>query len=950
MKRAAVAFALILVLLGAMWEVPRRLDWAAWRADLAWLATQRLGRIVYLSGPVRLALLPQPVIEAEGVELGGGQEELALKAQALRLRLSWWALLRGSLEPREIALVAPDLRLPWPPQPNASLRPPAWMTVLEARIERGRLSLGPIAIENVNATITTGGPNEALLASGRFAWRGQAMGFDANIGRPGWDLVAPMELNLRQGEAALNVNGALLPEGGFEGRLALSGTDLSQIIPAPAQPFRAQGRLHVAADLLSAEDLAIELATHPAKGAVTLRLSPELRLDIALAASRLDLDAWMGALRRAGPRPMPLGLDLSAEQASLGGIALRRLRGGALLTTGSIALSDLSALLPGELAVTGRGLAELGAPDRLTLDLSAEGADWRGTLAALGFPLAGLDPARLKQGEARGKLVITPGQVAFSELEAEIDGTTLSGTGLLRLGARPAIGLGLTLDTLDLARLWPAGLERAGVFAALSGFDANLRLNAGSLAWGEAVARDVSLDAALDGGRLALRRLSGALGGAQVVASGNAQLPSGNAPLRLADLSLEATAPQALGLIELLPGDWPRLAAFTDDPLVLRASGAGTLEALQARLTLELGTLRGELQGSGDLLARRANAALTLRHPGLPRLLAETLGPGTGGWLGEGSFSLIAPLTITAQGVSSEYLDLAAAAVRANGALSLAWEGARPRLAGRLALERLPLPDWDWAGREPLPFIGWRAMDADLALSIARLDMPGLPMIEEATGQLRLTDGTLSLADGKGRMLGGSLGLLGSIAPGADAPRTQLSLTLADLAIEGPLLGGGLDLLSGRLSGALNLSASGHGPAAMRASLGGEGRLTLRGGALAGVDLPGLARAAALPDAALAEAGMRAALAEGRTEIAQLDLGARFDHGRAALSAARLATPEGLVAEAVGEVDLPRGTIDLRLATKLGEAPEVALRLTGPAERPRRLPELAPWLRWKAAQ
>ena len=964
-RRVAIATGLVAVLLGALWEVPRRLDWAAWRADLAWLATQRLGRIVYLSGPVRLTLLPQPVIEAEGVELGGAEGDVGLKAQALRLRLGWGALLAGRLEPREIALVGADLRLPWPPAPNFSLRAPSWVTVLSAEIERGRLTMGPLTLEGINATITTGGPTEALLAKGRFSWRGQAVSFDANIGRPGWDSVAPMDLTLRQGETSLNTRGALLPEGGYEGQLSVAGNDLSQIFPGPAQAFRTRGRLTVSADLLSADDLTMDLGGAPAKGAATLRLSPSPRLDLALAASRLDLDGWVNALRRAGTRPFPMGLDLSSEQANFGGLALRRLRASALMTSGKVTVSDFSAVLPGDTRIAGSGEAETGTPpapgqpgaapvpppaERLTLNLQLDGSDWRSTLAALGYPLTGIDPARLKEGEAKLSLVATPGQIAFTDLNAQIDGTRLSGTGVLRLGARPALGLGLTLDALDLARLWPTGMDRPTFLGLLSGFDANLRLNAERLAWGEQALNGAGLDAALENGRVTLRRLAGELSGAQVALSGTAQLPAGNNPLRLADVVFEANAPLAGEPMALLPGEWPRLETFADDPLTLRVTAAGPLEQLQGRVALELGSLRAELQGTGDILARRGNATFTMRHPGLTRLLGQVMGPGTGDWLGDGSLAIIAPLAITPQGASTEFLDVTAASLRANGAVALALDGPRPRLTGRLGMERLQLPGFVPGSRDPLPIRDLRLFDAELSLTAGRLDMPNLPVVEEAATTLRLNDGTLTLADGKGRFSGGTIGFGGGITPGADTPRSQLTLNLTDVAMNGGLFDTPLDLSGGRLSGSVNLSAAGYSPAAMVASLTGELRLSLKDGMLEGVDLPALAAAADRPALAEAEAGMRAAFTLGQTNLTTLDLAARLEQGRAVLGATRLTLGDGQAAEVTGEVDLPRRTIDLRLATRFGAAPDVALRLTGPLERPRRLPELSPWLRWKAAQ
>jgi hypothetical protein len=66
-----------------------------------------------------------------------------------------------------------------------------------------------------------------------------------------------------------------------------------------------------------------------------------------------------------------------------------------------------------------------------------------------------------------------------------------------------------------------------------------------------------------------------------------------------------------------------------------------------------------------------------------------------------------------------------------------------------------------------------------------------------------------------------------------------------------------------------------------------------------------------------------------------------------------LSTEGGAMASATGGVDLGRGgpALDLRLATRpVAEAPEIGLGVSGPAGDPRRLPETAPFLRWRAEQ
>jgi hypothetical protein len=51
-------------------------------------------------------------------------------------------------------------------------------------------------------------------------------------------------------------------------------------------------------------------------------------------------------------------------------------------------------------------------------------------------------------------------------------------------------------------------------------------------------------------------------------------------------------------------------------------------------------------------------------------------------------------------------------------------------------------------------------------------------------------------------------------------------------------------------------------------------------------------------------------------------------------------------------MDLPRQVLDLGFALRppVAEAPEIGLRFSGPAAAPQRLPDIAPWARWRAEQ
>ena len=950
----AFALAVALLVLGGLWVAPRLTDWTARRDGLALLAAGRLGVPVSLSGPVRLVLLPSPMLEAEGVAVGGPDDALGFGARALRLRLDGWALLGGRLSPRELALVGADIRLPWPPAPGSSL--PTALSSFEAEVVDGRLTLGALPLERVRARLTAGGPADALRATGSFVpttlWPGREVRFEATLGRGGEDGAVPLNLALSSGGAVLSARGVLPEAGGMEGSVEASGPDLSLLLPASPGAFRARGRLSASAELIVADDLSLDAAGAALRGALTLRLRPAPRLDVALAAGRVEIEPWIGGLRALGAGAqagwLPFGLDLSAESAGWRGASLRRLRASVFREGERLSLTDVSAVLPGGTAVELAG-ATAGAPgsERLEATLRFEGSELRATLAALGWPLAALAPDRLRRGEGRVRLVLEDAQVTLPEVSATLDRTRLSGAGVVRFGARPAVGLGLSLDSLDLDGFWLPGRAPWDDWDAasrdLAAFDANLRVAAGRLTLSGVTAERTGLDAALENNRLLVRQLGARVAGADLSVSGSATL---GAQPRFSDLLLALAAPDPRPLLALVPGNWPDRARIAAEPLALRLSGGGAADALALQAEADWADLRLESSAAADLHARRASGTLTLRHPGAPRLFGAMSGAGTGRWLGDGSLSLVLGFDVGPRALAAERFDLVAGGLRAGGQFALSLEAARPRLTGRFAAESLPLPGW--GDVEFLPLDPLRALEAELAVSARRAGPWGSPLLEDAEGALRLSGGALRLELARGRLSGGRLsGALGLDAATA-LPRLHLETRLEDGQLDGPLTGMPFDLTSGRLDLSARLEAEGSGAAALLATLSGEVGLTARDGVLTGLDALA-ARAAA--EGAGTEAALRPPLLGGATAFTELRLSGRLARGIATIADARLAT-EGAELFAEGQVDLARSALDARLSVRPAQAgtgePDLGLRLSGPLARPRRVPEIASWLRWRA--
>ena len=960
--RAALVAACVLVTLlaAAAWLVPPRLDLGTYRADIAALASARLGREVRIDGPIAFRLLPEPMLSAAGVSLGAPGTGATATAAELRLRLALGPLFAGRVDARELVLRGAELRLPWPLDPLvlSRLRTPSWLTAFAARVEDGRLLLGNLAITGIDATIATRAWSGSYAAAGTARAAGAVWRFTAHLSQPGSDGSAALDVTLDGLGPVLGVGGTLsgqfAPDGSFAGRLAARGPDLAQLLPAPSVPFRAEGRLTVGGGLAAADDLALQIGGSPARGAVALRLSPAARLDLAVAASRLDLDAWLPVLARPAVAGLPTGIDLSAEAASFAGGTLRGLRGAVDLTPGGAEVREARAILPGDAALrlSGRVLpGDAAAPGphfegEVTLAAPALRTTLAWIAAAGATPLAALPDGVLHSATIAAHLAADPYQVVVSNLVAEVDGSHLSGSLSMRGGKRFAIGAGLAVDRIALDPWLPATLPALPEMPArLGGFDLNLRLDAQHAMLHGLSFAPLSLDAGAEGGRLSLRKLDLAMGSVHASASATVTEDA-----RVTEGRLDLQAPQAAPLAALLPD---RLAFLADRApglwhaaAAVQVLGAGTPDHLALKVTADLEDTRLEALPTLDLTHHLWKASVTLRHPGAPRLLQALGVAAAPAWLGDGSLGLVAQLSGTQDKLSADSFDLTAGLLHATGALLLdrgTAAGSRgvPTLSGHLDTETLPLPLPRPRTDDPLPLGALSGWNASLRVQAGRVLADLRPVLQRAAATVTLSGGVLRLDDLTAQLAGGTLAGSARVDAAAEPPAAALTLSLRGASASDRPFGLPLDLAAGTLDAQADLSAGGHAPAALLATLAGSLTLDAQGGTLAGVALGRLGD--------LSDAAVTAALAGGTTPFERLHVAAHAERGVITLDAGTLTLPPG-TATLAGSIDLPDSSLDLRLAVRPAgaEGPEIGLAITGPTGAQLRTPELAELTRWRA--
>ena len=965
---AAVAALLLL----AIWQVPQRLDWTRYRTTIEVLATATLGQPVTISGPISLTLLPQPVLTAARVNVGGGEPtDLSIHVDALRLRIAFWPLIGGRVDARELVLRGPDLHIPWPTEPGM-LRPlpPAWLAAFAARIENGRLTIGQLAFTGIDATLATL-ETGALSASGTARFSGQPWHFTSRLTAAGADGAAGLNVTLdgldKANGLGASFTGQLAPDGTLAGTIASRGPNLAVLLPTPSVPFRAEGRLTVRSGLAAVDGLALEIGGSPANGAVALRVAPTQRLDIALAASRLDLDSWLPVLLRAGTTiagiDVPIGFDFSAEAASLGGGTLEHVRAAFDLTGKDLVVREASALLPGNgtLRLSGRVARDDPAHPRFDGDARLAAPVLQSTLRWLDAASPATLPPRLlaalpegvaQRAELAAHVVAGVDEVVLRRLSGTLDDVPMSGTVGLKRGEPPAFTVDLSMDRLALDPWLPRRLPNpADLSKPVSGLDAELRLNVGQATLAGTTTDGLAVDAAIEAGNVLLRRLEGTIRGARFRASG--MRGDGG---KLSDGRLSVETQDATGLADLLPISWRATPALWQGAARLDVQATGPQEALALDVRLALADARLEANPILNTKSGEWITTLALRHPGARRLVA-TLGlpeqeglRGLPAWLGDGSLSLAARLAGRPGRVAAHKFVLTAATLHAGGELAVDLGGAEPRVSGHVDTDALTLPMPDGGSDVPLPLgvlHGWRG---DVQLGIGRLAAGVEPVLRDASVSLAVANDRLRLNDFVAKLGSGTVSGSVTFDAAANPPLLTLQAGLSDAAIAGPLGGAPIDLLSGRADASVRATASGHSPSALLATLDGRVTLTVHDGMVSGFDMFRLKQAVEKPDPKSAQAAANDALRSGATGFDQMEFGANIAHGDLVFDVGTLTGAAG-EAHVSGGVNLVDHTIDVWVALQpaLPSPPEVAIHLIGPIDQPDHAPMLADLARWMAA-
>lgn len=575
----------------------------------------------------------------------------------------------------------------------------AGFSIGQASIENGTLIYHDGAtgeeqrITGIDLDVSTGGLQGPFELDGGLTYQGLPIELDGSVGAidSGQATSITMNIGLEEDAAKLTVSGTLDLDAGpsFAGKLALDAADMAGAVARVTGalgeavtdlPEGLSGATSIAATLaaspeaVKASDLVVTLGETRLQGEASVSLTDGIVIDAKLGGNRLDLDALMpsgsGTQRaaapasagseRAGtqqagsdfaiPADLSASVELSVDAVQFKGAAIRQARLNATVTGGVVALDLLTAQLPGgtEVTVTGTLEAVEGAP-RFAGRLDTVSDNIRGTLDWLGVDLEGVAADRLRKAAFSADVVATPMQVDISDGRIELDTTTAKGAVTLALRDRPAFGMSLDIDKINIDAYLPGsegGSSTAGStggttasgstdsgasetdnpLAVLGTFDANMNITVGEATAGGIPIRGAKFDALLQQGTLTLRDVSVAdAGGAKGKVTGVLNDAAGKPSV---DIKFDVGAVSVERLARTLSTDVP-IAPAKLGTVALAGSAAGDMSdvRLDVRLSLAGGTLG--LKGSARPLEERPfiDLAYTLDHPNANALF-DVIAPG----------------------------------------------------------------------------------------------------------------------------------------------------------------------------------------------------------------------------------------------------------------------------------------------------------------------------------
>ena len=441
-------------------------------------------------------------------------------------------------------------------------------------------------VEDIDAMVSAASLEGPFKIAADATLRGQRLDLTLATGRiqTGRPIALKLSLETPAPQTALEFTGTLselTDLGQFAGKLRLSGTNADLLIAkhmamAPAQllsgDYSVAASISASRDGVTLNDVSVQLGESRATGAIGTRFGDPFQANISVNFTSLNLDALLaqaatmtapvserasstaagsgGVTSGQGsvdqpqvdapfelPANMNVSLDLEAGVVHFRAGVIREVALRVILSDGSITVEQASALLPGASDVSLSGFVQpVAGKPQFDGELAVNSDNLRGIFDWLKIAPASLPADRLRNLSFRSMLKATPEALEVTDINVELDASKITGGLAVAIRDRPAFGLRVAVDKLNLdpylqrpaaggnppkassssVKQQPstaAGTASKvsadlGPLAILNAFDANIDARVERLSVRDMVVEKLHVDTTLVGGKLTLREAS----------------------------------------------------------------------------------------------------------------------------------------------------------------------------------------------------------------------------------------------------------------------------------------------------------------------------------------------------------------------------------------------------------------------------------------------------------
>ena len=671
--------AVSVLVLAALLAGPSFVDWNRFKPQIVGQLEAATGWQVEVDGNIDFAMLPAPTFSAAQVRISDGEgvsDAAMAQIESLDVHIGMVALLTGKLRVDSVTLVEPEINLErradgslnWRLQSSLDdsfgsgvlpgigsglLSGDINMSLEMVAVERGLLIWRNLAasweerIENVNMVLAAESLSGPFRGRGTVSLRGVATEIDLSVGQVAAKKRVAIHLKALTQETAIEFSGGGLldvPNPSVNGKMTINAAGPNAVVDLVAelsgvsitmpmlgdQSVEIVSKVNITNNDISATEINLRMGDMIAKGEAKGSFVKPTHLEASLTASRLDLDAFLAApgvaedLDSVAVSVPLVGIDTGKLQLAVDAIIYREqiVRQAVLeatLADGVVGVQRLSSLLPGgsDVRITGN-IALVGERPHLVGQLEAASDNLRSMLSWLGVDLSSVPADRLRTFNVSATVDgdIIGGQV--TGIDVHLDAANLQGGIAYANRARPAFGVNLSIDRLnldaytmrqdtELASSGPRpppeqdtaaedGQNGQALLAVLADFDADFVLQADNLIWRGLPVSGLRLDGLLQSGSLTFRDTGvGDLAGANAKMTGNiADMDSEP----IVDLGVQFDTADLSAMTRVIPrlADLPPAFGRALTVIVRMAGGLdalvidGTVEILESHIDID-GTL-----------------------------------------------------------------------------------------------------------------------------------------------------------------------------------------------------------------------------------------------------------------------------------------------------------------------------------------------------------------------